>query len=53
MLGLFTTDPFDLGFKIMGCLDLSLIFSIVRSAWSIDYNLVLPLLAMSLTLSSR
>ena len=53
IISLFTPDPLDLCFKIMSILDMSLLISIVRSAWSLDYSLYLTMAVISLDLYSR
>ena len=53
IISLFTPDPLDLYFKIMSILDMSLLISIVRSAWSLDYSLYLTMAVISLDLYSR
>ena len=50
ILILFTPDPLDPGFKVLSLMDLSLIFSIMRSSWSLDHSLKLPMPSISLAL---
>ena len=53
ILIIFTTSPLDIGFKVLSFLALYLLFSMVRSAWSLDSSLELPMAAIFLNISSR
>ena len=53
IISIFTPASLDIGFKVLSCLSLSLIFSIVTILWSLDYYLELTLAIMSLALSYR
>ena len=53
ILRIFTPAPLDIGFKLLSLLGMSLLFSIMRSAWSLDSSLELPLSDISTALSYR
>ena len=52
IISIFTPASLDIGFKVLSLLCLSILSSIIRSAWILDSSLELPMDAISLALYS-